>query len=164
MAKVLLGFMGSGKTTIARKLDSNFVDMDALLEIADLMIYLTQALLQQSKFIFVAVDREGLSVVQKVVVTVLFRCDVGHQYVGARADSLFSPSLVNSLQSCGGGNVDVRHQEAQDSHHLQTQVEPFRERKELFPLCKERCVAIFYIGSHATHVDIELFHKEQIVG
>ena len=32
MAKVLLGFMGSGKTTIARNLDSDFVDMDALLE------------------------------------------------------------------------------------------------------------------------------------
>ena len=32
MAKVLLGFMGSGKTTIARKLDSDFLDMDALLE------------------------------------------------------------------------------------------------------------------------------------
>ena len=32
MAKVLLGFMGSGKTTIARKLDSDFVEMDALLE------------------------------------------------------------------------------------------------------------------------------------
>ena len=32
MAKVLLGFMGSEKTTIARKLDSDFVDMDALLE------------------------------------------------------------------------------------------------------------------------------------
>ena len=32
MAKVLLGFMGSGKTTIARKLDPEFVDMDALLE------------------------------------------------------------------------------------------------------------------------------------
>ena len=32
MTKVLLGFMGSGKTTIARKLDSDFVDMDALLE------------------------------------------------------------------------------------------------------------------------------------
>ena len=32
MAKVLLGFMGSGKTTIARKLDSDFVDMDAMLE------------------------------------------------------------------------------------------------------------------------------------
>ena len=32
MAKVLLGFMGAGKTTIARKLDPNFVDMDALLE------------------------------------------------------------------------------------------------------------------------------------
>lgn len=32
MAKVLLGFMGSGKSTIARGLDSDFVDMDALLE------------------------------------------------------------------------------------------------------------------------------------
>ena len=32
MAKVLLGFMGAGKTTIARKLDSDFVDMDALLK------------------------------------------------------------------------------------------------------------------------------------
>ena len=32
MAKVLLGFMGSGKTTLARKLDPDFVDMDALLE------------------------------------------------------------------------------------------------------------------------------------
>lgn len=32
MAKVLLGFMGSGKTTIARKLDPDFIDMDAFLE------------------------------------------------------------------------------------------------------------------------------------
>lgn len=32
MAKVLLGFMGSGKSTIARGLDSDFVDIDALLE------------------------------------------------------------------------------------------------------------------------------------
>ena len=32
MAKVLLGFMGAGKSTIARGLDSDFVDMDALLE------------------------------------------------------------------------------------------------------------------------------------
>ena len=32
MAKVLLGFMGAGKSTIARELDPDFVDMDALLE------------------------------------------------------------------------------------------------------------------------------------
>ena len=32
MAKVLLGFMGAGKSTIARGLDSDFVNMDALLE------------------------------------------------------------------------------------------------------------------------------------
>ena len=32
MAKILLGFMGAGKSTIARGLDSDFVDMDALLE------------------------------------------------------------------------------------------------------------------------------------
>ena len=32
MAKILLGFMGSGKTTIARKLDPDFVDMDAVIE------------------------------------------------------------------------------------------------------------------------------------
>ena len=32
MAKVLLGFMGAGKSTIARGLDPDFVDMDALLE------------------------------------------------------------------------------------------------------------------------------------
>ena len=32
MAKVLLGFMGAGKSTIARKIAPDFVDMDALLE------------------------------------------------------------------------------------------------------------------------------------
>ena len=32
MAKVLLGFMGAGKSTIARNLASDFVDMDTLLE------------------------------------------------------------------------------------------------------------------------------------
>ena len=32
MAKVLLGFMGAGKSTIARGLDPDFVDMDVLLE------------------------------------------------------------------------------------------------------------------------------------
>ena len=32
MAKVLLGFMGAGKSTIARGLDPNYLDMDALTE------------------------------------------------------------------------------------------------------------------------------------
>ena len=32
MAKVLLGFMGAGKSTIARCLDPNYLDMDALIE------------------------------------------------------------------------------------------------------------------------------------
>ena len=32
MAKVLLGFMGAGKSTIARDLDPDYVDMDALIE------------------------------------------------------------------------------------------------------------------------------------
>ena len=32
MAKVLLGFMGAGKSTIARELDPDYVDMDALIE------------------------------------------------------------------------------------------------------------------------------------
>lgn len=32
MAKLLLGFMGAGKSTIARGLDSDYIDMDALIE------------------------------------------------------------------------------------------------------------------------------------
>ena len=32
MAKVLLGFMGAGKSTIARGLDPVYIDMDALIE------------------------------------------------------------------------------------------------------------------------------------
>ena len=32
MAKVLLGFMGAGKSTIARGLDPNYLDMDVLIE------------------------------------------------------------------------------------------------------------------------------------
>ena len=32
MAKVLLGFMGAGKSTIARGLDPNYLDMDVLVE------------------------------------------------------------------------------------------------------------------------------------
>ena len=31
MAKILIGFMGSGKSTIARLLDENFIDMDAMI-------------------------------------------------------------------------------------------------------------------------------------
>ena len=32
MAKVLLGFMGAGKSTVARGLDPDFVDMDVVIE------------------------------------------------------------------------------------------------------------------------------------
>ena len=32
MAKILLGFMGAGKSTIARGLDPDYIDMDALIE------------------------------------------------------------------------------------------------------------------------------------
>ena len=32
MAKILLGFMGAGKSTIARSLNPNYLDMDALIE------------------------------------------------------------------------------------------------------------------------------------
>ena len=32
MAKVLLGFMGAGKSTIARGLNPDYIDMDALIE------------------------------------------------------------------------------------------------------------------------------------
>ena len=32
MAKILLGFMGAGKSTIARELDPNYLDMDVLIE------------------------------------------------------------------------------------------------------------------------------------
>ena len=32
MTKVLLGFMGAGKSTIARGLDPNYLDMDSLIE------------------------------------------------------------------------------------------------------------------------------------
>lgn len=31
MAKILIGFMGAGKTTIAQSLDPNYVDMDAII-------------------------------------------------------------------------------------------------------------------------------------
>ena len=31
MAKILIGFMGAGKSTIASLLDENFIDMDELL-------------------------------------------------------------------------------------------------------------------------------------
>ena len=34
MAKVLLGFMGAGKSTIARGLDPNYLDMDALIAVS----------------------------------------------------------------------------------------------------------------------------------
>jgi shikimate kinase len=33
MAKILLGFMGSGKTTVAKYLKGRVVDMDALIEV-----------------------------------------------------------------------------------------------------------------------------------
>lgn len=32
MARLLLGFMGAGKTTVARQVDKNFLDMDTMIE------------------------------------------------------------------------------------------------------------------------------------
>ena len=60
MAKVLLGFMGAGKSTIARNLASDFVDMDTLLE-ARLGMSLASFFEEKGEVAFRQVEEEVLA-------------------------------------------------------------------------------------------------------
>ncbi|MET3557093.1 shikimate kinase [Streptococcus rupicaprae] len=60
MAKVLLGFMGSGKTTIARLLDDQFVDMDAVL-VERLGMPITQFFEEEGEAAFRKVESQVLA-------------------------------------------------------------------------------------------------------
>ena len=60
MAKVLLGFMGAGKSTIARGLDPDFVDMDAMLE-ERLMMSIARFFEEKGEAAFRQVESEVLA-------------------------------------------------------------------------------------------------------
>ena len=60
MAKVLLGFMGAGKSTIARGLDPNYLDMDALIE-ERLGMSIAEFFSEMGEEVFRQVDSEVLA-------------------------------------------------------------------------------------------------------
>ena len=60
MAKVLLGFMGAGKSTIARGLEPDFVDMDAMLE-ERLMMSIARFFEEKGEAAFRQVESEVLA-------------------------------------------------------------------------------------------------------
>ncbi len=60
MAKVLLGFMGAGKSTIARGLDPNYLDMDALIE-KRLGMSIAEFFLEMGEEVFRQVESEVLT-------------------------------------------------------------------------------------------------------
>ncbi len=60
MAKVLLGFMGAGKSTIARGLDPNYLDMDALIE-ERLGMSIAEFFLEMGEEVFRQVESEVLA-------------------------------------------------------------------------------------------------------
>ena len=73
--------------------------------------------IQIIELLFVVPGGEGLVFIEEVIIPVACRCDVGHQYVGADTNRLFPSSLVNGLKGRGSGDVDVRHQDAQQGDH-----------------------------------------------
>ena len=60
MAKVLLGFMGAGKSTIARGLDSDYIDMDTLIE-ERLGMYIADFFAEKGEVAFRQVESEVLA-------------------------------------------------------------------------------------------------------
>lgn len=60
MAKVLLGFMGAGKSTIARGLDPNYLDMDALIE-KRLCMSITEFFSEKGEAAFRQIESEVLA-------------------------------------------------------------------------------------------------------
>ena len=60
MAKVLLGFMGAGKSTIARGLNPNYLDMDALVE-KRLGMSIAEFFLEMGEEVFRQVESEVLA-------------------------------------------------------------------------------------------------------
>ena len=90
--------------------------------------------------------------------------DVGHDDIGSDFQGFFPSCRVDGLQGCRGGDVDVGHQEAQATDHVQAQAQAFPLGQQEVALFPERGFMVLQVGTHANHVDVHFFQEEQVLG
>lgn len=90
----------------------------SLPEIANLVAYAFKLLFEKKQVLLVTLLRDGLVLIKGIIIPVLFRSDVGHQYISSDEDGFFAAFLFNGLQGGGRGDVDIGHEDTQEGYHF----------------------------------------------
>ena len=77
------------------------------------MPYRFQLPVEVVQLLFITAGREGLVLIEDVLLPLFHGSDIGHQHVGAGKDRFLTSLLCNGLQSRGGSDIDIGHQDAQ---------------------------------------------------
>ena len=154
MAKVLLGFMGSGKTTIARKLDPDFVDMDALLE-DRLGMSITRFFEEKGEAAFRQVESEVLADVLKTDQVV---STGGGVVISSRNRDLLKQNLDNIYLKA---DFETLYQRISDDKENQRPLFLKNSKEELAVIFKERQAWYEEVASQV--VDVSSLIPDEII-
>ena len=154
MAKVLLGFMGSGKTTIARKLDPDFVDMDALLE-DRLGMSITRFFEEKGEAAFRQVESEVLADVLKTDQVV---STGGGVVISSRNRDLLKQNLDNIYLKA---DFETLYQRISDDKENQRPLFLKNSKEELAAIFKERQAWYEEVASQV--VDVSSLNPDEII-
>ena len=107
---------------------------------------------------------DSLAVVEVVLAPLLLGGEVRHEHVGSGEKAQLPATRVQYFQSGGGGDVDVGHQQAQESDHLQSEQKAFLFGWVGDAAAGQRGVRVGVVGPHADHRGVEFPVEQQVAG
>ena len=114
--------------------------------------------------LFGLVAHAGLVRVDEVILAVFIGREVGHDDIGSGCNGFLASQRVDSLVGRGSHHVDFGHHQSQDSYHLEREIHPFFDGRNLVGVLVQRCVGVGNEGPHADHGHVLAAEEEQVVG